>query len=171
VDQMTDQFEVSLDVPDLGRAIGFYSTLLDVPPLATERRVAWFDVPDSPLRLELRETSVPAATNLRICAEPARLRAASARLRQTRVRTAERGLTTAGNPRAIALSDPGGNRLELCAPLAGGSVARTRQVGADRLRSGGQVLRRLLSAGPVDERFDHERAREQRMLLRHGRRS
>jgi len=165
-----DQFAVSLNVPDVGRAVGFYSALLDADPKAIERRVAWFDVPGSPLRIELRESSAPAATSLRICAEPSRVRAATARLRQTGVRMAESGLLRDGHPRAIALRDLGGNRLELCAPLAGATGGRVRPAGASRmLRSSAHRLRRLIAAGAIDERFDRERAREQGMLLRHGR--
>ena len=40
------------------------------------------------------------------------------RLHQTGRATVASGLATDGHPRAIALSDPGGNRLELCSPLA-----------------------------------------------------
>ena len=78
---MKDQLAVTLNVPDLGRAIGFYSTLLAVSPQAAQRRVAWFDVPDSPLRLELREGDTRTATRLRICATPSRIRAAHKLLR------------------------------------------------------------------------------------------
>ena len=77
---MTDQLEVTLNVPDLGPAVRFYRTLLDSPPAAAERRVAWFDVPGSELRLAVRETATPSATGLRVCIDPDRLRAASRRL-------------------------------------------------------------------------------------------
>src|SRR5215207_10660317 len=100
VNQMTDQLEVSLSIPDLGQAIDFYSRLLDGPPHAAERRVAWFDVPGSSLRLALREGAAPSVTSLRVCTETSRLRAASARLRRTGVRPAESGLMADGQPRA-----------------------------------------------------------------------
>jgi hypothetical protein len=170
--QTADQYQVTLNVPHLGRAVSFYSTLLGAPPKAAERRVAWFDVPDSPLRLALREGSAPSAANLRVCTDPTRLRAATARLWQLGVRTTASGLATDGHPRAIQLSDPGGNRLEFCAPLAATPVADRRRIdAAGLLRAGGQLLRRSLSAGPVDQRFDHTRAQEQLMLLRLGRRT
>jgi catechol 2,3-dioxygenase-like lactoylglutathione lyase family enzyme len=171
MNQAADQYEVTLNVPHLRRAVSFYSALLDAPPKAAERRVAWFDVPDSPLRLALREGSDPSATSLRVCTDPTRLRAATARLRQIGVRAVGSGLATDGHPRAIELSDPGGNRLEFCAPLSATPAAQRRTDFAGLLRSGAQRLRRSLSAGPVDQRFDDARAREQFMLLRIGRRT
>jgi hypothetical protein len=67
------QLEVSLDVPNLGQAVGFYSAFFDGAPSATERRIVWFDVPESTLRIELREALAPTATRLRLCTEPRRL--------------------------------------------------------------------------------------------------
>ena len=169
--QMSNQLEVTLNVPHLGQAIRFYSTLLEAPPHARERRVAWFDVPNSPLRLALREGSTPGATNLRVCTDPTRLRAATARLRQIGVRTSASGLATDGHPRAIELSDPGGNRLEFCAPLAVAPVSRRRRLdAAGLLRSGERLLRRAVSPRPIDQRFDHARALEQSILLLRERR-
>jgi catechol-2,3-dioxygenase len=171
VDHVTDQIAVTLNVPNLGRAIGFYSGLLAVSPRAVERRAAWFDVPDSPLRLELREGSARAATRLRVCASPSRVRAASETLRQRGVRIVESGLMPGGHARALALSDPGGNHLELCAPLGRARGARTRSVDTGRwLRSSRHALLGLLTAGTLERRFDHARTQEQVMLLRHERR-
>lgn len=172
MDQMKDQLAVTLNVPNLGRAIGFYSTLLAVSPQAAERRVAWFDVPNSPLRLELRQGGERTATRIRICAPPSRIRAAHKRLRKDGMRYAESGLMPGGHPRALALTDPGGNHLELCAPLGRARVARTWSVDAGRwLRSWRRVLHALLAPGPVERRFDQTRTYEEgmmlRMLLRH----
>ena len=153
-------------MPHLRRAVSFYSTLLDAPPQAAERRVAWFDVPDSPLRIALRERSAPSATSLRVCTDPTRLRAATTRLKQTGVRTVASGLAGDGHPRAVEFSDPGGNRLEFCTSLTATPAAHLRADVAGLLRSGAQLLRRSLSAGPVEQRFDHARAQEQLMLLR-----
>ena len=164
---MKDQLAVTLNVPNLGRAIGFYSTLLAVAPEAADRRVAWFDVPDSPLRLELRQGDTRTATRLRICAPPSRIRAAHKRSRQEGMRYVESGLMPGGHPRALALTDPGGNHLELCAPLGRARAARTWSVDAGRwLRSGRQVLHALLTPGPLERRFDQARTREEGMLLR-----
>jgi catechol 2,3-dioxygenase-like lactoylglutathione lyase family enzyme len=172
MNQTVDQYQVTLNVPHLGRAVSFYSTLLGVSPKAAKRRVAWFDVPESPLRLALREGSAPSATHLRVCTDPTRLRAATTRLRQVGVPTTASRRATDGHPRAIEFSDPGGNRLEFCAPLAAAPVVDRRRIDpAGLLRAGWQLLRRSLGAGPVDQRFDHARAQEQLMLLRRGRRT
>lgn len=167
---MTDQLEITLNVPELRQAVRFYRTLLDSPPVAAERRAAWFDVPGSDLRLALRETSAPSATGVRVCVDPGRLRAATRRLRQTGARPAESGLATDGHPRAIALSDPGGNRLELCSPLAETPPTHTREIDARRLmRAGARLLAHAFSAGTVGERLDHARAHDQLMALGRGR--
>ena len=169
---MTDQLEVTLNVPDLGRAVRFYRTLLDSPPVAAERRVAWFDVPGSELRLAVRETATPSATGLRVCVDPGRLRAASRRLHQTGARIVASGLATDGHPRAIALSDPGGNRVELCSPLAQAPPAPRRQLDTRALlRSGARLLASAFSAGAVGERLDSARAHDQLIALGHGRRT
>lgn len=167
---MTDQLEVTLTVPDLGEAVRFYRALLGSPPVATERRVAWFDVPGSELRLAVRESSTPGATRLRVCVDPGRLRAASRRLRQIGARPTGSGLAADGHPRAIALSDPGGNGLELCSPLAVAPPARRRPLETGRLmRSGVRLLARVLSAGPIGQRLDHAHAHDQLMTLGLGR--
>ena len=166
---MTGQLEVTLGVPDLGRAIGFYSALLSAGPSATARRLAWFDVPDSTLRIELREASTPTATRLRLCTDSRHLAALSARLGQTGVAIAEAGLSQAGGPRAISFSDPGQNRWELCTAV--GAAPRLAEPGirAGHLwRSFARFIRRLLSPGPVEAAFRRERTREERLLLRHG---
>jgi predicted enzyme related to lactoylglutathione lyase len=169
---MTDQLEVTLNVPDLGPAVRFYRTLLDSPPVAAERRVAWFDVPGSELRLAVRETATPSATGLRVCIDPGRLRAASRRLQQTGARVVASGLATDGHPRAIALSDPGGNRMELCSPLAQAPLAPRRSLDArELLRSGARLLASAFSAGAIGERLDSARAHDQLMALGHARRT
>jgi catechol 2,3-dioxygenase-like lactoylglutathione lyase family enzyme len=168
---VTDQYEVTLNVPRLQQAVSFYSTLLDARPTAAERRVAWFDVPDSPLRLALREGSAPGAASLRVCTDATRLRTATARLRQRGVRTTASGLATDGHPRTIELSDPGGNQLEFCAPLTAAPVARRRIDVAGLVGAAAQRLRRSLSTGPVEERFAHERAQDELTLLPLGRRA
>ena len=168
--KMTDQLEVTLHVPDLGPAVRFYRTLLDSPPVAAERRVAWFDVPGSELRLAVRETAAPSATGLRVCIDPGRLRAASRRLRQTGARVVASGLATDGHPRAIALSDPGGNRMELCSPLRLAPPVPRRSLHARALlRSGARLLASAFSGGAIGERLDSARAHDQLMALGHGR--
>jgi len=80
-------------------------------------------------------------------------------------------LASDGHPRAIALSDPGGNGLELCSPLALAPPARWRQIDARRLmRSGARLLARALSPGTIGQRLDQARAHDQLMTLGLGRR-
>jgi catechol 2,3-dioxygenase-like lactoylglutathione lyase family enzyme len=168
---MTDQLEVTLNVPDLRQAARFYRALLGSPPVTAERRVAWFDVPGSELRLAVRESATPSATRLRVCVDPGRLRAASRRLREIGARPSGSGLASDGHPRAIALSDPGGNGLELCSPLALAPPARWRQIDARRLmRSGARLLGRALGPGTIGQRLDQARAHDQLMTLGLGRR-
>jgi catechol 2,3-dioxygenase-like lactoylglutathione lyase family enzyme len=163
---MTDQLEITLNVPDLRQAVRFYRAVLGSPPVTAERRVAWFDVPGSELRLAVRESSTPSATRLRVCVDPGRLRAASRRLRQLGARPNGSGLASDGHPRAIALSDPGGNGLELCAPLALAPPARRQQIDARRLmRTSARVLGRVLSSGPIGQRLDQAYAHDQLMTL------
>lgn len=163
---MTDQLEVTLNVPDLRQAITFYRALLGSPPVTAARRVAWFDVSGSDLRLAVRESSAPSATRLRVCVDPGRLRAASRRLRQIGARPTGSGLASDGHPRAIEMSDPGGNGLELCSPLALAPPARRRQIDARRLmRSSARLLERALSAGPIGQRLDQAHAHDRLMTL------
>jgi catechol 2,3-dioxygenase-like lactoylglutathione lyase family enzyme len=163
---MTDQLEVTLNVPELREAVRFYRALLGSPPVTAERRVAWFDVPGSQLRLAVRESSTPSATRVRVCVDPGRLRAASRRLRQIGAQPTGSGLASDGHPRAIALSDPGGNGLELCSPAALAPPARGRQIGVRRsMRSGARLLARALSPGTIGERLDQARAHDQLMTL------
>jgi hypothetical protein len=166
---MTGRLELVLDVPDLGRAVGFYSTLWNSTPAASERGMAWFDVPESQLRLELRETATPTPVRLRLCAESRQLRALCARLGRAGVRTIQAGLSGSGGPRAVGFSDPGGNRWELCTPIRPVSAVETARVRAGHLqRSVATRVRWLLSPGPVETRFQQQRTRDESLTRRHG---
>jgi hypothetical protein len=130
-------------------------------PSATERRVAWFDVPGSTLRLELREAPTLTATRLSLCTDPRGLRAVAARLGQAGVATVEAGLTRGGDPRAISFRDPGRNRWELCAPLGVAPAPMSIHRGAARLRRSLTARARwLLSPGPVEARYHQQRSRD-----------
>jgi hypothetical protein len=122
------QLDVRLDVPNLGQAVGFYSAFFDVAPLVAERRAVWFDVPDSPLRIELREALTPIGTQLRLCTDP----------------------------RAISFHDPGRNRWELYASIAIPAPPRPSHRSAGRawrsLTHGiGAAIR---AASAMESRFD-----------------
>jgi Glyoxalase-like domain len=166
---MTGDFQVRLDVPNLGRAIRFYTTLLDTTPVATERRLAWFHVPGSALDLELHEEDEVAPTSVRLCVEPGWLRATLARLGRARLRVSPSGLARAGDaalPRALVLADPAGHRWELCIPLLSQAVpARPRVV--PRARAMLAFGRRLLAPSPMEQRLERERTRSEALAHRH----
>jgi hypothetical protein len=171
--RVSGQLEVSLDVPDLDRAVGFYSTLFDASPSAAERRMVWFDVPESTLRIELREALTPTATRLRLCTEPRRLQVVAARLSQGGVAIAQAGLTREGNPRAISFRDPGRNYWELYASInvAPPPMSILRATGRS-WRSLTEGLRAAVrAASAVEARFDQERSHAQSLALRHGHRT
>ena len=96
------ELEVSLDVPNLGQAVGFYSNVFDAWPMAIERRLAWFDVPDSTLCIELREALTPTATRLRLCTEQRRVQQVAAQLSRSGVTVLQAGLTRQEPPERSA---------------------------------------------------------------------
>src|ERR1700722_18497198 len=113
-----DAIEICLEVPNLGQAASFYTAMFDALPTATERHMVWIDIPDSRLRLELREALTPATTRLRLCTEPHQLKLVTQRLRHGGVVIAQAGLTTGENPRSITFRDPGHNSWELYTPIS-----------------------------------------------------
>jgi len=166
-DPVRDQYEVTLGVPRLAPALGFYARLLGVDPVAAERRVAWFDVPETPLRLAIRETADAGTAQVRICVNPAGLRATADRLRQHGHRIHPSGLAPDGHARAISIRDPGGNALEFCAPLSAAlPPARPHRRRAASPRAFARVLRGLLGRGPIEERFARAQARDHMLMYR-----
>lgn len=107
------RLEVSLEVPNLGHAVGFYSNIFAARPTAVERRIVWFAVPGSTSLIELRETLTPTPTRLRLCTEPHRVKRVATELSRSGVAVAQAGLTRDGSPRAISFRDPGRNHWEL----------------------------------------------------------
>jgi len=163
------QLEVRLDVPNLGQAVGFYSNIFDARPTAVERRMVWFDVPDSTLRIELREALTPTAIRLRLCTDLHRLQRVAARLSRSGVTIAQAGLTREGTPRAISFHDPGHNYWELHASIIPASPPTSihRSIGRS-LRS---ITRRAQAAwsasASVEARFHEQRAHDEALLRRH----
>ena len=115
---MHGELEIRLEVPNLGEAASFYTALFDALPAATERQTVWVDIPDSRLRIELREALTPTTTRLRLCTEPRQLELVTGRLRRDGMVIAQAGLTTGGNPRSISFRDPGDNSWELYTPIS-----------------------------------------------------
>jgi hypothetical protein len=153
------QLEVSLDVPNLGQAVGFYSRLFDVSPLAAERRAVWFDVPESVLRIELREAPAPTATRLRLCTDPRRVHVVAARLSQGGVAVAQAGLAREGSPRAISFRDPGRNSWELYSSIIGTAppMPTRRSAGGPWRSLTERMGAAMRTASAVEVRFDRER--------------
>ena len=171
------EVEVGLDVPNLGRAVGFYCNLFEVSPSGAERRTVWFDVPGSKLRIELKEALTPTPTRLRLCTEPHRLQAVVARLRQGGVAVVQAGLTREGTPRAVSFRDPGRNRWELYASILAPPPPipsdRDTGHGRDSLTERARVAisaaaRAVSDAGLIEARFEHEQSRAQTLVSRHG---
>jgi catechol 2,3-dioxygenase-like lactoylglutathione lyase family enzyme len=165
---MTGDLQLRLAVPNLGRAIRFYSTLLDTAPVATERRLAWFHVPGSALDLELHEDDEAAPANVRLCVEPEWLRVAGARLRRAQLSVARSGLARAGDPalpRALRVADPAGNRWELCTPLLPQANGADQPI-APRGRAVLEFARRLLTPSPMEVRLERERMRSEALIHR-----
>jgi hypothetical protein len=163
------QLDVSLDVPNLDHAVAFYSKLFDTAPSATERRLTWFDVPQSPLQIELRQATTPTATRLRLCIEPHRLQEVAQRLSQNGVAIAQAGLTNDGNPQAIRFRDTGHNSWELYAPIISTPAPPPIRHRARRCWRWLVVsVRAGLAPGPLEERLRQERNRTDILLARHG---
>jgi hypothetical protein len=167
--RVSGQLEVTLDVPNLGRAVGFYSNVFDAEPAATERHMAWFDVPGATLRIELREALTPTATRLRLCIEPPHLQAVTARLSRGGVAIAQAGLTREGGPREIMFRDPGRNCWNLYSPIEAAAppmpVRRTGQFWRSLTDS---IRAAWASDSGVEARFQQERSRAESLYRHHG---
>jgi hypothetical protein len=163
------QLEVRLDVPNLGQAVVFYSNIFNARPMAVERRMVWFEVPDSTLSIELREAVTPSATQLRLCTEPRHLQRIAARLTRSGVAIAQAGVTREGRPRAISFHDPGHNCWELYEPIvASSSPASVHARIARPWRSLTRHVQAAWSASAsFEERFNQQRAHDEALLHRY----
>jgi hypothetical protein len=159
--------EVRLDVPNLGHAVSFYSRVFDTHPTVVERRLAWFEVPESTLCIELREALTPVQARLRLCTDQSRLQRIASR---SGVTVAQARLTLAGSPRAISFMDPGHNHWELYTPI----VASSPPPGTHRsIRRSLRLLTRRARAAwtasaAVEARFHERQAHDQALLRRYG---
>jgi hypothetical protein len=165
---VTGQLQVSLEVPNLGQAIGFYSTIFAARPTAVERRMVWFAVPDSTFCIELREAAAPTPTRLRLCTEPRRLQRVATELSRTGTSVAQAGLTREGSARAISFHDPGHNHWELYTSIVATLPRQTPRRIAQSIRSLTRRARNAWSAsGSVEARFQEQLAYNQALLRRH----
>lgn len=109
-------FHLSLTVPDLDAAVGFYSELFGVDPAKREPDYAKFELADPPVALALSTSTKPGLSHLGIRHETsAEVEQASERLVRSGLVTLDERDTTCCYARQdkVWVSDPAGNRWEV----------------------------------------------------------
>jgi catechol 2,3-dioxygenase-like lactoylglutathione lyase family enzyme len=109
-------FHLSLDVPDLDRAIEFYGELFGTEPAKRKRGYAKFELADPPVALALQQSDRGALSHLGIRVERTHeVEQASKRLRKSGLATFDERDTTCCYARQdkVWVSDPAGNRWEI----------------------------------------------------------
>lgn len=109
-------FHLSLDVPDLDRAVAFYAELFGRPPAKRKAGYAKFELADPPVALALQQAGRPALSHLGIRVDStAEVEAAGTRLRQSDLVTLEERDTSCCYARQdkVWVADPAGNRWEV----------------------------------------------------------
>jgi catechol 2,3-dioxygenase-like lactoylglutathione lyase family enzyme len=109
-------FHLSLDVPDLDRAVAFYAELFGRPPAKQEAGYAKFELADPPVALALQQAGRPALSHLGIRVDStAEVEAAGDRLRQSDLVTLDERDTSCCYARQdkVWAADPAGNRWEI----------------------------------------------------------
>ena len=118
---MSATFHVSLDVPDLDRAVGFYTQLLGCEPAKRRPGYAKFELADPPVAVALQQARTPALSHLGIRVETtAEVDSAAVRLRRTGLVTLEERDTDCCYARQdkVWVADPAGHRWEVYTVLA-----------------------------------------------------
>ena len=114
-------FHLSLDVPDLDRAVTFYSELFGRGPAKLRASYAKFELDDPPIVLAVQQASSPALSHLGIRVDTtAEVQAAGGRLRESGLVTLEERDTACCYARQdkVWVADPAGNRWEVYTVLA-----------------------------------------------------
>ena len=109
-------FHLSLDVPDLDRAVAFYSELFGAQPAKRKPGYAKFELADPPVVLALQQAGRSALSRLGIRVDStAEVEAAGARLKQSQLVTLEERATACCYARQdkVWVADPAGNRWEV----------------------------------------------------------
>jgi catechol 2,3-dioxygenase-like lactoylglutathione lyase family enzyme len=109
-------FHLSLDVPDLDAAVGFYRELLGIAPAKEKPGYAKFELTDPPLALALNENGHSGLSHLGIrVADTATVEAASARLKEKGLATLDERDTACCYARQdkVWVTDPAGNPWEV----------------------------------------------------------
>ncbi len=116
-----NNFHLSLDVPDLDRAVAFYTELFGLPPAKRKTGYAKFELDDPPVALALQQAGRPALSHLGIrVGTTAAVEAAGGRLRESGLVTLEERDTACCYARQdkVWVADPAGNRWEVYTVLA-----------------------------------------------------
>ncbi|HEY3763595.1 MAG TPA: ArsI/CadI family heavy metal resistance metalloenzyme [Gaiellales bacterium] len=114
-------FHLSLDVPDLDRAIAFYTELFGLEPAKRRAGYAKFELADPPVALALQQAHAPALSHLGIRVETAaEVDSAAERLRGSGLVTlAERDTDCCyARQDKVWVADPAGHRWEVYTVLA-----------------------------------------------------
>jgi catechol 2,3-dioxygenase-like lactoylglutathione lyase family enzyme len=109
-------FHLSLDVPDLDRAVAFYSELFGEQPAKRKPGYAKFELADPPVALALQQAGRPALSHLGIRVDStAEVEAAGARLKRSQLVTLEERDAACCYARQdkVWVADPAGNRWEV----------------------------------------------------------
>ena len=113
---MSNTFHLSLDVPDLDRAVAFYEQLFGQAPAKRKPGYAKFELADPPVALALQQAGRPALSHLGIRVGAAeQVEAAGVRLRQSGLVTLDERDTACCYARQdkVWVADPAGNRWEV----------------------------------------------------------
>ena len=113
---MSNTFHLSLDVPDLDRAVAFYEQLFGHAPAKRRPGYAKFELADPPVALALQQAGRPALSHLGIRVGAAeQVEAAGVRLRQSGLVTLDERDTACCYARQdkVWVADPAGNRWEV----------------------------------------------------------
>jgi len=113
---MSNTFHVSLDVPDLERAVAFYGDLFGQQPVKRKPGYAKFELTDPPVALALQQAERPALSHLGIrVGTTNEVEGASRRLRQSGLVTLDERDTACCYARQdkVWVADPAGNRWEV----------------------------------------------------------
>ena len=109
-------FHLSLDVPELEKAVTFYRELFGVEPAKRKPGYAKFELTDPPVALALNENGSPALSHLGIRVESTdEVEQTSSRLRDSGLVTLDQRDTTCCYARQdkVWVADPAGNRWEV----------------------------------------------------------
>lgn len=113
---MSTTFHLSLDVPDLDRAVAFYAQLFGQEPAKLRAGYAKFELSDPPVALALQQAERPALSHLGIRVDDTdQVEAAGERLRTGGLVTLDERETACCYARQdkVWVSDPAGNRWEV----------------------------------------------------------